>query len=269
MEILSSSPRPGITVGVARREKKKLKTEEKRAVRVVVLPIFWEQNPEETQAIKETAEEVASMLQAALGVRVVKDDNNDYTPGERMRHWEELKVPVRVEIGPNDVKRRSAVVALAGEAGTVAKKKTLSMGKAMVKHIRSLLAGMGIECKKEEIDKKEEEKEEEEEEEEEEEDEDDEEEEAGGDAAVAAVSHGGDDMDDFQLEVVDPEEEALTMTRVDIAKKKRKGEREKKKEEKRAEREGKGQGKGEGKEKEKEGWEEPEKKKKKTKVVKF
>jgi hypothetical protein len=92
MEVLSSAPRPGVTVGAARREKKKLKTEAKRVVRVVVLPIFWEQNPEESKAIKETAEEVVSLLQSSLGVRVVKDDNNDFTPGERMRHWEELKV---------------------------------------------------------------------------------------------------------------------------------------------------------------------------------
>ena len=152
---------------------------------------------------------------------------------------------MRVEIGPNDVKRRSAVVALAGEAGTVAKKKTVMMGKSMVKHIRRLLTGMGIECvnkargKKEEDGKKqEEEKDNEEDDDDEEEEEKEEEKEEGGERnGVEVPLGGGDDMDEFDLEVADPEEEALTMTRVDIAKKKRKLEKEKKREEKRAGRE--------------------------------
>lgn len=77
----------GPTVGKARREKKKEKTARKNAVRVVVLPIFWEQREAEAVEVKEAARKVEAMLAEELGVRVVVDDNNNFKPGERMKHW--------------------------------------------------------------------------------------------------------------------------------------------------------------------------------------
>ena len=75
--------------GKVRREKKKAKTAEKTAIRVVVLPIFWEERAEEMQSVLAAAKKVHEMLVAGLGpaCRVVTDDNNSFKPGPRMKHW--------------------------------------------------------------------------------------------------------------------------------------------------------------------------------------
>lgn len=159
---------------------------------------------------------------------------------------EELGVPIRVEIGPQDVKKGSCVVAVAGEAGTVAQKTTVHMSERhLVPHVRKALKAAGVETKAPEKKSKasssgteEEDKEDSEAESGSEESEEEEGGEAGSDdeeraaSGAAAGAAGGDDMDDFDLEV-DAEEDALTLNKKDIAKKKRKEERDKKKMQKR------------------------------------
>ena len=75
--------------GKARREKKKEKTAQKTAIRVVVLPIFWEERTDEMQAVLAAAKKVHEMLSEGLGptVRIVTDNNNKFKPGPRMKHW--------------------------------------------------------------------------------------------------------------------------------------------------------------------------------------
>lgn len=51
-----------------------------------MLPIFWKQREDEMEAVLAAAKKVEGLL-AALAVRVVVDTNNDYKPGERMKHW--------------------------------------------------------------------------------------------------------------------------------------------------------------------------------------
>ncbi len=161
-------------------------------------------------------------------------------------------MPIRVEIGPQDVKKGSCVVAVAGEAGTVAQKTTVHMSERhLVPLVRKALKAAGVETKAAEKKEKasssgagKEEGEAEsgsgEGEEEEEEEEKGGEEEGSGDedraasGAAAEATGGGDDMDDFDLDgLVDAEEDALTLNKKDIAKKKRKEERDKKKMQKR------------------------------------
>lgn len=51
-----------------------------------MLPIFWEQKTSEMKQVMGASEKVVAMLEG-LGVRVVIDTNNNFTPGQRMKHW--------------------------------------------------------------------------------------------------------------------------------------------------------------------------------------
>ena len=66
---------------------------------VVVVPIWQEENREE---VLEYAEGVADDLEDA-GVRVELDDRDERNPGFKFNEWELKGVPVRIEIGPNEV----------------------------------------------------------------------------------------------------------------------------------------------------------------------
>ncbi|WP_135851853.1 proline--tRNA ligase [Halorussus salinus] len=66
---------------------------------VVIVPIWNEDNREE---VLDYAEEVADDLEDA-DVRVELDDRDERNPGFKFNEWELKGVPVRVEIGPNEV----------------------------------------------------------------------------------------------------------------------------------------------------------------------
>ncbi|NMJ77035.1 proline--tRNA ligase [Nanohaloarchaea archaeon] len=66
---------------------------------VVVVPIYQEQNKQE---VLEYAEKVSSKLEEN-GVRVKFDDRDHRTPGYKFNEWELKGVPLRVEVGPNEV----------------------------------------------------------------------------------------------------------------------------------------------------------------------
>jgi prolyl-tRNA synthetase len=72
---------------------------------VVVVPISvgdWK------ESVLPHAREIADKLSAA-GVRVKLDDREEYTPGWKYADWEMRGVPLRLEIGPKDVKRSQVV----------------------------------------------------------------------------------------------------------------------------------------------------------------
>jgi prolyl-tRNA synthetase len=66
---------------------------------VVVVPIWQDENKE---AVVGYAEEVTDALEAA-GVRVHLDDRENRNPGFKYNEWELKGVPLRIEIGPNEV----------------------------------------------------------------------------------------------------------------------------------------------------------------------
>jgi prolyl-tRNA synthetase len=66
---------------------------------VVVVPI-WQSDTKET--VLEYAEDVVADLEDA-GVRVELDDRDERNPGFKFNEWELKGVPVRFEIGPNEV----------------------------------------------------------------------------------------------------------------------------------------------------------------------
>ena len=69
-------------------------------VQVAIVPIY--RKDEEKQAVLDAAGKLATELRDA-GLAVELDDREEYKPGYKFFHWEQLGVPVRVEIGPRDV----------------------------------------------------------------------------------------------------------------------------------------------------------------------
>ena len=59
----------------------------------------------------------ASLL--AAGMRAKLDDRDNYTPGWKYNHWELKGVPVRLEVGPRDVKNEQCVAVRRDNAAKV------------------------------------------------------------------------------------------------------------------------------------------------------
>jgi prolyl-tRNA synthetase len=76
-------------------------------VHVVVVPIPFK--GAEPEAIAAKAKEIAETLKAK-GVSVVLDDREEYTPGWKFNQWELKGVPIRIEIGPRDLKQQQVVM---------------------------------------------------------------------------------------------------------------------------------------------------------------
>lgn len=83
---------------------------------VVIIPIYQDDNREE---VIEYAEEVADSLDA----RVELDDRDHRTPGYKFNEWELKGVPLRLEIGPNEVEDEevTAVRRDTGESETLSR----------------------------------------------------------------------------------------------------------------------------------------------------
>ncbi len=76
-------------------------------VQVVIVPIY------RSDAERSEVLEAAARLHAALsgnGVRVRVDDRDQYRPGHKFNEWELKGVPIRIELGPRDVRADQAVV---------------------------------------------------------------------------------------------------------------------------------------------------------------
>jgi prolyl-tRNA synthetase len=67
---------------------------------VVIVPIFRDR---ESMDVKSKAQEVANVLRKS-GVRVIVDDRDEYTSGWKFNEWEVKGVPLRINLGPRDIK---------------------------------------------------------------------------------------------------------------------------------------------------------------------
>jgi prolyl-tRNA synthetase len=76
-------------------------------IQVVIVPIPFRGAEPETIAAK--AKEYFTLLKQK-GFTVVLDDRGEYTPGWKFNHWELKGVPVRIEIGPRDLKQQQVVM---------------------------------------------------------------------------------------------------------------------------------------------------------------
>ncbi len=75
---------------------------------VVIIPIF--RNNTKEQVMGKVNDLVADMRNA--GIRVHVDDDEKASPGFKFNEWEMRGVPMRVEIGPKDIEKDQAVVAI-------------------------------------------------------------------------------------------------------------------------------------------------------------
>jgi prolyl-tRNA synthetase len=76
-------------------------------VHVVIVPIPFK--GAEPAAIAAKAKEIAETLKAK-GISVILDDRDEYTPGWKFNQWELKGVPIRIEIGPRDLKQQQVVM---------------------------------------------------------------------------------------------------------------------------------------------------------------
>jgi len=77
-------------------------------VQVVIVPIPYK--GAETEAIMTKAKEICEKLKKKE-TAVVLDDRQEYTPGWKFNQWELKGVPIRIEIGPRDLKQKQVTVA--------------------------------------------------------------------------------------------------------------------------------------------------------------
>jgi len=78
------------------------------SVQAVIIPILYKDVDKES--ILRKAREISEKLQKN-GVSVVLDERLEYTPGWKFNEWELKGVPIRMEIGPKDVKQKQVTVA--------------------------------------------------------------------------------------------------------------------------------------------------------------
>lgn len=83
-------------------------------IQVVIVPI-WKTDEEASQTIS-VALRVGEEL-ARANIRVHVDDRDDKTPGFKYNEWELKGVPLRLEIGPRDVKDNATMAARRDEPG--------------------------------------------------------------------------------------------------------------------------------------------------------
>jgi prolyl-tRNA synthetase len=74
---------------------------------VVIIPIPYKGI--EAEAIAAKTKEILEQL-LNTGIRAVLDNRTEYTPGWKFNEWELKGVPVRIEIGPRDIKQKQAVI---------------------------------------------------------------------------------------------------------------------------------------------------------------
>jgi len=110
-------------------------------VQIIIVPIFDDSSKE--KVLKE-AESVKAKLekQKQNQFRVELDARDEYTPGWKYNYWELKGVPLRVEIGPQDVEKRQVVFVRrdTGEKKDVPESKLAVAAKATLRDVqRSLL----------------------------------------------------------------------------------------------------------------------------------
>jgi prolyl-tRNA synthetase len=74
-------------------------------LQVVIVPIF---NDETKAAVLEEARKVSGAISASFSSKL--DDRDYLTPGRKFNEWELKGIPLRVEIGPRDIKQGQLVL---------------------------------------------------------------------------------------------------------------------------------------------------------------
>ena len=83
-------------------------------IQVIIIPIY--KSDTEKSGVLEAIERVARELKEA-GIRFKVDDREELTPGRKYNDWEMRGVPLRIEIGPKDVEKKSVALARRDKPG--------------------------------------------------------------------------------------------------------------------------------------------------------
>ncbi|MEM2889361.1 MAG: proline--tRNA ligase [Candidatus Bathyarchaeia archaeon] len=121
-------------------------------VQVVVVPIPYKEKEGEVNAYAKMVFEAVKKA----GFRVKLDDS-EKTPGEKFYYWEMLGVPVRVEVGPRDLKERKVTIAERAslkrsvvdfdEAASAIKETFNSITESLLRRSRQVLEEMTVNAK--------------------------------------------------------------------------------------------------------------------------
>lgn len=76
-------------------------------IQIVIIPIYY--NEDEYRKVVKKAKELEEKLKKA-GFSVVCDNRKEYTPGWKFNEWELKGVPIRIEIGPKDLKKKQVIL---------------------------------------------------------------------------------------------------------------------------------------------------------------
>ena len=96
----------GAVIGIHGDEKGLFFPPEIAPIQVVIVPIA---KPEDIQVL-EYAQRVREILEKS-GIRVFIDDDLERSPGWKYYYWEMKGVPIRIEVGPREVKEKTVTIA--------------------------------------------------------------------------------------------------------------------------------------------------------------
>ena len=115
-----------------------------RKPEVVVLPICWRSREDEARAVMDAGARARDLLKAN-DIVCRLDPSQAHTPGKKMRMWEKQGVAVRLELGPQDVRRGTVTLAKARGVGEVAEKRVLKLREAaaLIKAVWEMLGKAG------------------------------------------------------------------------------------------------------------------------------
>jgi prolyl-tRNA synthetase len=83
-------------------------------IQAVIVPIF--KSDQETATVMETVTRLQTELKDA-GIRVKVDNRTEVTPGFKFNDWEMRGVPLRIEVGPKDIQKRTVALARRDKPG--------------------------------------------------------------------------------------------------------------------------------------------------------
>lgn len=77
-------------------------------LQVIIVPIYYSEK--EKKSVLEKCRKIEKILRKS-GISVSVDDRDQYTPGWKFNEWELRGVPLRIEVGPRDIREDTVVLA--------------------------------------------------------------------------------------------------------------------------------------------------------------
>lgn len=100
----------------------------------VIVPIFYK--PSDKKKVLEKSKKIKGEIEKK-GLKVIVDDREGYTPGWKFNEWELKGIPLRIEVGPRDVKKKQVVLVRRDNSGKSFVKET-----SIVKQVYEVLDDM-------------------------------------------------------------------------------------------------------------------------------